>query len=243
MTLLLRSRPRPAHWSRVSGLKSWLPSRCQICQTWPAAPLCDMCVSQFGRVQACCERCALPLSGGARVCGACLRDPPPMESCFSAVVYQWPWTECLARFKFRQDTGLAGSLAALMLRTPGVPEALAGADITLPLPLSPQRLAERGYNQSLLLARALPAPGLHTDLLIRTRHTSPQRAMTREQRLKSLRGAFAVNTLRTSAIRGRRVILVDDVMTTGATLNAAASALRAAGAAHITALVVARTAL
>lgn len=218
-----------------------MPSRCQICLAWPAAPLCGVCVSQFGRTQACCERCALPLSGGAKICGACLREPPPLDRCFSAVPYQWPWTECLARFKFRQDTGLASALAGLMLRTPGVSAALARADFTLPLPLAPQRLAERGYNQALLLARALAPRGLETDLLVRTRHTPPQRAMTREQRLKSLRGAFGVNILRSSVLRGRRVVLIDDVMTTGATLGAAANTLRAAGAAHITALVVART--
>lgn len=164
-----------------------------------------------------------------------------MDACLSAVTYQWPWTECLARFKFRQDTGLARTLAALLLRTPGVAAALARADAVLPLPLAPERLAERGYNQSLLLARCLAPRGLHADLLLRTRHTPPQRSMTREQRLKSLRGAFGAHPLRSSALRGRRVVLVDDVMTTGATVSAAAKVLRQAGAAHITALVVART--
>lgn len=129
-----------------------------------------------------------------------------------------------------------------MLSTPGVSAALAKADFTLPLPLAPERLAERGYNQALLLARALTPHGVHSDLLARIRHTPPLRAMTREQRLKSLRGAFAINPQKSSlTLRGRRVVLIDDVMTTGATLGAAANTLRAAGVAHITALVVART--
>ena len=241
MNLPTRPSIPPASPHHSGHVESWLPSRCHVCHAWPAAPLCSTCAAQFARSQARCERCALPLAGGAQVCGACLREPPPVDTCLSAVTYQWPWTECLARFKFRQDTGLAGTLATLLLRTPGVAGALARADAVLPLPLAPERLAERGYNQALLLARRLASRGLHADLLLRTRHTPPQRSMTREQRLKSLRGAFAVHPLRSSVLRGRRVVLVDDVMTTGATVGAAARVLREAGVAHITALVVART--
>ena len=231
----------PAAAPRRLRLESWLPSRCQVCHSWPAAPLCGDCVTQFARVQTRCERCALPLHGSARVCGACLLEPSPLDACFSAVGYQWPWTECLARFKFRQDTGLANALATLMMRAPGVRSAIGRAHVVVPLPLSVQRLSERGYNQSLLLAKSLASRGVRADLLQRVRHTPPQRAMTREQRLKSLRGAFAVDPSRAADLRGRRVILVDDVMTTGATLRAAANELRKAGVVHIAALVVART--
>ena len=188
-----------------------------------------------------CERCALPLHGSSRICGACLLAPSPLDACFSAVGYQWPWTECLARFKFREDTGLADALAALMMRTPGARSALARAHVVVPLPLSAQRLSERGYNQSLLLAKSLASRGVRADLLQRVRHTAPQQSMTREQRLKNLRGAFAVDPSRVANLRGRRVVLVDDVMTTGATLRTAANELRKAGAVHIAALVVART--
>lgn len=114
--------------------------------------------------------------------------------------------------------------------------------MVVPMPLSAQRLSERGYNQSLLLAHSLASKGVRADLLLRMRHTPPQRDMTRDQRLKSLRGAFEVDPLRAADLRGRRAILVDDVMTTGATLRAAARELRQAGVTHITALVVARTA-
>ncbi|WP_051236434.1 ComF family protein [Ottowia thiooxydans] len=241
MTLLTRPSITPTNSRRAARLESWLPSQCQVCHAWPASPLCEDCITQFARSEPRCERCALPLAGGAKVCGACLREPPPMEACLCAVTYQWPWTECLARFKFRQDTGLAGTLASVLLRTEGVGAALAKADAVVPLPLSAQRLSERGYNQALLLAHRLTSKGVRADLLARTRHTAPQHAMTREQRLKSLLGAFTVDPSKYSELRGRRVVLIDDVMTTGATLRAAAGALREAGASHITALVVART--
>lgn len=188
-----------------------------------------------------CERCALPLHGSARICGACLLEPSPVDRCFCAVSYEWPWTECLARFKFRQDTGLAGALAALLMRAPGVRSSLAGAHVVVPLPLSAQRLSERGYNQSLLLARSLVSRGVRSNLLRRVLHTPPQSSMTREQRLKSLRGAFEVDPSHVADLRGRRAVLVDDVMTTGATLRAAANELRKAGVVHVAALVVART--
>ncbi len=242
MNLPTASSIAPAVAPRRLHLESWLPSRCQICHAWPAAPLCGECVTRFARPLTRCERCALPLQGSARVCGACLLEPSPLDACFCAVAYEWPWTECLARFKFRQDTGLGSALAALMMHSPGVRASLVRADMVVPMPLSAQRLSERGYNQSLLLAHSLASKGVRADLLLRMRHTPPQRDMTRDQRLKSLRGAFEVDPLRAADLRGRRAILVDDVMTTGATLRAAARELRQAGVTHITALVVARTA-
>ena len=128
-----------------------------------------------------------------------------------------------------------------MLSAPWVEDTLAQADCVLPIPLSPERLAERGYNQSLLLARQL-CPGKTDDrLLLRTRHTPAQRSLPRAERLANLIGAFAVDPLRAAEIRGRRMVLVDDVMTSGASLHTAAQVLSQAGAAHVSAVVLART--
>lgn len=104
-----------------------------------------------------------------------------------------------------------------------------------------ERLQERGFNQAALLARHIAGAKMDAALLLRLFATEAQSGLPRSQRLRNLGHAFAVEPTRASALQGQRLVLVDDVMTTGATLNAAAHALRAAGAAHITALVVART--
>jgi ComF family protein len=147
----------------------------------------------------------------------------------------------VADFKFHQRPGWAASFAALMRAAPWVEPALEAADVLLPMPLSKERLRERGYNQALVLARSLDAPRLAHGVLLRVRDTPPQRTLPRNERLRVVQGAFAVDPLQTHRIKNKRVVLLDDVMTSGASLHAAARVLRGAGAAHITALVLART--
>ena len=159
----------------------------------------------------------------------------------AAVDYAYPWAGALAEFKFRGDPGWAGALAGLLRCAPGLDAALDDADCVLPVPLSTERLRERGFNQSALLARRLAGPKADSGTLLRLRATEAQSGLPRAQRLRNLRGAFAVEPGRIAAVAGKRVLLVDDVMTTGATLQAATEALRAAGAAHVAAAVLART--
>jgi ComF family protein len=160
------------------------------------------------------------------------------------VDYGYPWAECIADFKFRGQAGWAGPLARLMQSAPGAAGCIASADLVLPMPLSVERLRERGFNQALELARHLPgiARGrIWSDLLLRIRHTPAQSSLDRSRRLANVRGAFAVEPLSAAALEGRRVLLVDDVMTSGASLYEAASRLRQAGAAEVCGLVIART--
>src|SRR5690606_34433954 len=115
--------------------------------------------------------CAMPVPQGVLRCGTCLLHPPPLHGCLAAFSYQWPWSPCLAEFKFRGDPGWARPFADLLRQTPGVNAALAESDLLLPMPLSAQRLRERGYNQALLLARQLAPEHCDAGLLLRHRDT------------------------------------------------------------------------
>lgn len=220
---------------------SWLPSQCTLCKAWPARPVCDTCIAAFAQPVHRCPTCALHIPEAVSRCGACLLQPPLWHSALTAVSYEWPWTTLVAPFKYQSQPGWASSLASLMASAPGVDDALAQAHWVVPMPLSNQRLAERGFNQSLLLAKQLSPRKARHDLLLRLRDTPAQRTLPRAERLHNLRGAFSVHPLQADALRGQRVMLVDDVMTTGASLHMATEALLGAGVSHVTAVVFART--
>ncbi|MFT4241698.1 MAG: ComF family protein [Acidovorax sp.] len=226
---------------RLHAFADRVPSQCAVCRNWPARRVCDGCSARFARPAARCQRCALRVPEGVAVCGACLREPPLFDACLAAVDYGYPWAAALAQFKFQGDPGWAGTLATLMRSAPWVEPALDAADRVLPVPLSMERLRERGYNQAALLARHLAGAKADTQSLLRLHATEAQSSLPRAQRLRNLRHAFALEPARATALRGQRLVLVDDVMTTGATLHAATQALREAGAGHVTALVFART--
>jgi len=232
-------RTMPPAW-----MQRWMPpiaSRCAICGAWPAQPLCDACVVRFAPPRHRCALCALPLPDAVAVCGACLREPPPLDACHAAVDYAYPWSGLVARFKFNGEPGWAAALAQRMARAPGVAEELERADLVLPMPLARRRLAERGFNQALLLARALARDKVEAQLLLRLRETGSQAALEKKARQKNVEGAFGVEPMRASELGAARVVLVDDVMTSGASLHSAARVLRQAGAQRIAAVVLART--
>ena len=175
------------------------------------------------------------------MCGACLREPPPLDACFAAVRYAYPWSSLVARFKFSGEPGWADALAEHMALAPGVAEEIGQCDLVLPLPLASRRLAERGFNQALLLAQRLAPARTEPRLLLRLRETGSQATLDRQARRLNVRHAFGVDPLRIHEVAGRAVLLVDDVMTSGASLHAAAQAVRQAGARRVAALVLART--
>ena len=225
----------------LQGLSRRMPSQCAVCHSWPSQPVCEACVGQFAQPQHRCNTCALPLTGSATQCGACLREPPVVDQCLAAVAYAYPWSDLVVAFKFQQHPAWARSLGLLMRSAPWVDPALDAADVLLPLPLSKARLQWRGYNQAQLLAQALEPGKCQTDVLLRIKDTPPQSSLPRSERLTSVRDAFAIDPLRIDQVRGKHVVLIDDVMTSGASLAAAARVIRHAGAKHIVALVFART--
>lgn len=218
-----------------------LPSQCRVCHAWPAQTVCESCISRFAQPRSRCLTCALPVPDGVKICGACLKKPPPLDACLAAVSYAFPWSSLIVDFKFHQQPSLARAFALLLRSTPWVEPALEAADLVLPMPLSKPRLQSRGFNQALLLARQLSRSKTDHRLLLRILDTVPQSSLKRAERLMALSNAFAVEPLRAGQLKGAKVVLIDDVMTTGASLSAAASALRAAGVRHVTAMVIART--
>lgn len=161
-----------------------------------------------------------------------------------AVDYAYPWDGLLARFKFQSETGWARVFARQMAEAPGAAPLLAAAALIAPVPLTPRRVAERGQHPPWELVKALGAAlraRARPDLLWRLADVPDQHGLPRAQRLENLRGVMAAHPRHADALRGQRVLLVDDVTTTGATLQEAARALRQAGAARVDALVFART--
>ena len=132
-------------------------------------------------------------------------------------------------------------MASIMQSAPFAQDAIARAHLLLPIPLSATRLSERGFNQSLLLSLQLSQAKTRRHLLLRTRHTQAQSTLKRQERLSNLVGAFAISPLEAGMVRGQHILLIDDVMTSGATLNLVAQVLKQAGAQKVSALVLAKT--
>lgn len=146
----------------------------------------------------------------------------------------------MARFKFRADTGLARQLAHVMQHAPHVEPALEAAHQVVAMPLSPSRLRERGFNQAYELAKQLSPRKATTNILLRSGDGAHQVGASREERQALVQHVFWIAPEAIALVKNQRVVLVDDVMTTGASMYAAAHVLRTAGAAHITGLVFAR---
>jgi ComF family protein len=246
LTRFLRKRLHPWSERLVNRLHHHIPSQCAVCKSWPSnGMVCELCVTRFAQPIRRCTGCALALKSGISPditrCGACIVKPPPLDECLASVSYDYPWNHCIASYKFGNDPAWASTFALLLKSTPWIEPALDHADILIPVPLSTARLQHRGYNQALELCKHLNHDKTDARLLLRIKDTLTQSTLSRSERLQNVKAAFAVEPLRAQELQGKRVVLVDDVMTSGVTLFAAASALRQAGAGHITAIVFART--
>ncbi len=224
-------------------LAAWLPSQCEVCRGWNPERLCTACRARHAAPQARCTRCGLRTGSALAACGDCLREPPPFRHTHCAVDYSFPWVQLLQAFKFHGQDDLARPLAALMADALRLDQAKQ-PQLLLPVPLSSERLQERGYNQAWELGRQLgrmmkiPA---RADVLLRVHQTATQADLSRTQRQQNLRGAFMVPPRAAGPLQGSAVALVDDVMTTGATVREAARVLLQSGAASVDVWVLART--
>ena len=215
-------------------LRVLLPLRCLLCggQGKSGRDLCSGCAGDCASNRPSCPRCALPLQAPAPLCGECLQREPSFAAAWAPFRYGHPLDLLEARFKFRGDLAAGRALAQLMIER-AVAEAPTRPALMIPIPLHVSRLRERGYNQTLELARPLAAAlgiPLRHDLLVRTRSTPPQTGLDAKARRRNLRGAFALTK---SARLPDHVVVFDDVMTTGATLREAARVLVRAGVSRV----------
>lgn len=220
-----------------------LPTQCAVCHGWGGNRVCEPCRTRFAAAVPRCRRCALRVPQGVPVCGACLKQPPPQDTSLAALDYAHPWDQLIARFKFNAALDLAPAFAQCMEQAWRASD-LPHPGCLLPVPLSAERMKERGYNQSWEIARRLARRlGCRADatLLLRVRNSPHQLAFPIERRAANVENAFAIEPARAAQLRGRTVTLIDDVLTTGATVAEIARLLRHTGAAHVHVWVVART--
>ena len=181
-------------------------------------------------------------AGEGALCGACSREPPPFDRARAAIAYEGVGRELVLAFKLSDRTYAAPALAEWMARAGA--ELIATSDLIVPVPLHRRRLFLRRYNQAALLAQALSrlsGKPARCDLLVQTQRTPPQTRLGASARRRNVRGAFRLRQGREGEVGGRSVLLIDDVLTTGATAAACAQALKAAGADQIAVLTLART--
>jgi ComF family protein len=214
----------------VGQLERWLvPPRCLLCgAAGTDTDLCSGCMAELPVNDSCCGWCALPLPAPVDVCGRCLRRPPPWRRAWAPFRYQWPLDRLESRFKFSGHLACGRVLAERWCAAAPWP---ALPDLWVPVPLHRHRLRERGFNQAVELARALGRrTGLpvRTDVLHRVRGTVAQTDLDAVARRRNVRGAF-----RADHVAGLHVAIVDDVMTTGATVSECTRVLLAAGAASV----------
>ena len=228
-------------WKKQAAAVFFPQRRCPVCGGFSRSGACDACKSELARLRPCpvCAAFISPAESEFYRCRGCAGTEPPFEQARAAAVYEGRLRDSLLAFKYHGRTGLRRPLAELLLEAFRRYYGADTFDTVIPVPLHPQRLEQRGYNQAELLT-AILAQELSLEhgpqLLRRVKDTPPlSAASTRRQRFELMRAAFQAEP----DCDGRRVLLVDDIYTTGATASAASLALRRQGAAAVCVLTVA----
>jgi ComF family protein len=215
------------------------PSKCLLCHRLYPSLICPDCLSQIkpfsGKT---CSLCGVPLQGKSNLCFQCTINPPLFQKAIFYGLYEGKLEEAILRFKFQDHPDLAEPLGKLMIQK--WLQSGNNVDLVTSVPLSSKRLRIRGYNQAELLARVV-AKGLNVpyrNLLKKKRETLEQSKLKREERLKNLIGVFQASS--SQSLSGEKVLLVDDVLTTGATASECAKTLLSMGASSVYVLTLAR---
>lgn len=225
--------------SLTSRLRSLLAPSCAVCGLAPGAPICRGCEQDFFSPSTVrCERCALPLTNRTPLCGRCLAQAPNFDGTLALADYRAPVDGMVMALKFSAQRTVAATFGQLLARRETEPSV--STCLVTAVPLAFERESERGFNQSFEIARVytqalgLPPP---ERTLLRLRHTLPQQTLALAARRRNVRGAFAL----AKPVQNRTVIVIDDVMTSGSTLDEVAITLKKAGAARVLNRVAART--
>ncbi|WP_420264147.1 ComF family protein [Candidatus Magnetominusculus dajiuhuensis] len=234
----------PSYTKIMEGILGILfPSLCPVCgrpsDELATSPICGVCWANMSRLPAnVCSVCSKPLQvEGITKCGDCYAEKPFYSTVRAYARFSGAMKEAIHLFKFSGVRRLARPLAELLKKIE-IPE----ADLIVPVPLTKKRLTERGFNQSLLLAKAISdftQIPLSYDTLLKVKETPHQTTLRGTERVKSLRNAFRSAI----SVKGKKIAVVDDVMTTGATINECARALIKADALSVLGIVAARTVL
>ena len=222
-------------------LKSLLKQSCTLCASYDGGTLslCESCLKNLPWHNAKqCPQCSLNSDG--RTCGSCLAASPSFDATHPLFTYDFPLDRLLQQYKYKETIQLANTFATMLQQKLSQQQSTRNIDVIIPMPMHDKRLQERGFNQALeitrKLAKLIKLP-LDYDVCHRVKLTPPQASLPLKERSKNIRGVFNCQ----KDLKGLNVAIVDDVMTTGASLDELAKTLKQAGAAHVECWVIART--
>ena len=219
--------------------------RCLLCASSDAnnQAICVACLADLPwSPQTSCPQCGLASNG--MVCGSCLNSQPDFDATNAVFLYAYPVDAMMLRYKYGNMLNLGDTFGEFLAEKIVLENHFKNIDLIIPMPMHPQRLKERGFNQALEIAKVLTKnckQKLDYSRVEKQTLTPPQASLPLKERVKNIKGAFKVNDDLAGELKGKRIAIVDDVITTGASLNELAKTLKKAGASHVECWVVART--